>query len=373
MSARFASFYARFEDKFRGARAVICARLLEYVPLLQVIERDGASAVDLGCGRGEWLELLRDRGWRAHGVDLDDQMLARCTALGLDVRREDAVAHLRALPAASLDLVSGFHVVEHLPLDVLLDVVAEARRVLRPGGLAIFETPNPENLQVGAHTFYLDPTHVRPLPPGLLSFIVQEAGFGLVDVLRLHPYEELALGESADTPPAVAESIRRLFGPQDYAVIGLNVASAADPLAEPVSTAIERIRRDGAATTATHAQRLAAAEQRAAAAEAAGREAGDRAGRAEAEAQRLREAFAAAEGSRARLDAELAALRGDAQGVRQERDALQVQLDAHRVLARDALERCDRAAAELDEMKNSLLWRAGGPAYRGLRSLLRGK
>ncbi|WP_296556939.1 class I SAM-dependent methyltransferase [Pigmentiphaga sp.] len=142
-------------------------------------------AFDLGCGRGEWLELLSEQGVRVQGVDLDDGMLAACQESGLNANKGDAIAFLRAQPDEAADVISAFHVVEHIGFENIRILVAEALRVLAPGGVLLLETPNPENLLVGGAGFYMDPTHERPIPPGLLSFVVENAGFGRLKVVRL--------------------------------------------------------------------------------------------------------------------------------------------------------------------------------------------
>lgn len=182
-----AGFYRAFEERFRGERSEIKERLQVYAPFLAALRaaHGEAPALDLGCGRGEWLEVLRDAGVPARGVDLDEGMLAACREAGLAVENRDALAELRALPAESHALVSAFHVVEHLPFESVHALAREALRVLRPGGLLVMETPNPENLMVGTAAFYMDPTHLRPIPPGLLAFVTEHYGFAVSKVLRL--------------------------------------------------------------------------------------------------------------------------------------------------------------------------------------------
>jgi O-antigen chain-terminating methyltransferase len=118
-------------------------------------------------------------------------MLQACRDRGLKVEVADAVAYLKALPSHSLCLVSGFHIAEHLPFHVLQQLIIEAKRVLTPGGLLILETPNPENIMVGTSSFYLDPTHERPIPPELLSFLPEYYGYQRTKVLRLQESPEL--------------------------------------------------------------------------------------------------------------------------------------------------------------------------------------
>jgi O-antigen chain-terminating methyltransferase len=181
------SFYRAYEDRNRGSRELIKSRLLAYRPFFEpwVAREPAPRALDLGCGRGEWLEVLREAGYAASGVDLDDGMLAGLRRRGFDVRRMDALQALRDTPDGSVALVSAFHLVEHIPFDDVRALIREALRVLKPGGLLILETPNPENIVVGANLFYQDPTHLRPLPTELLRFAVEFEGFERHVVARL--------------------------------------------------------------------------------------------------------------------------------------------------------------------------------------------
>jgi len=218
------SIYLSFEDIFRGNRADIKQRLEAYLPLLK---ETGAGApdmpiLDVGCGRGEWLELLRAQSWKARGMDINRSMLAECRSLGLDVEEGDVLDYLKAQPAASLGAVTGFHIVEHLPFDVLIALLDEVVRVLKPGGIAIFETPNPENLSVLSRLFYLDPTHRNPIPSHTLKFLVEARGLCRVEVVQLNPFDASFLVQDQDN-----ELARRFnsyfYGPQDYAVVGRKV------------------------------------------------------------------------------------------------------------------------------------------------------
>jgi O-antigen chain-terminating methyltransferase len=217
-------FYRAFEDRYRGSRDVIKQRLGAYAPFLEPLvqsqQPQQPQALDLGCGRGEWLELLGEYGFNARGVDLDDGMLAACRERGLQVETGDAVAALRACPDHSLALVSAFHLVEHIPFELVQEITLEAQRALQPGGLLIMETPNPENLVVGASSFYMDPSHLRPIPPSLLAFTAEHAGYQRHKVVRLQ--EEAAL--HSDRPLAL---IHVLEGPSpDYSVVAQTSAPA---------------------------------------------------------------------------------------------------------------------------------------------------
>ncbi|MGH8016777.1 MAG: class I SAM-dependent methyltransferase, partial [Opitutaceae bacterium] len=175
------------------------------------------ALIDLGCGRGEWLDLLRARDVSARGVDLSNAFVDDCRSRMLDVVRMDAVSYLSKLPDRCVAAVTSFHLVEHLDFSTLLAMLRQAFRVLAPGGVIILESPNPENLLVSCTTFHQDPTHRRPLPPGLLEFAVSHIGFTNTSVQRSSPYpEEFRLEPGTES----ADRLNNLlYGPQDYAVI----------------------------------------------------------------------------------------------------------------------------------------------------------
>lgn len=251
-------FYRAFEDKYRGSRELIKTRLQVYLPFIQPLLKayPASEVLDLGCGRGEWLELLSEQGFKPIGVDLDDGMLQSCRERNLDVKTADALTFLRSLPSESQSIVSGFHIAEHLPFDVLQQSVIEAKRVLRRGGLLILETPNPENIAVGTSSFYLDPSHQRPLPPDLLLFVAEHYGFAISKVIRLQeePFlrqsEELSLmnvinGASPDYAvvaqkgghDALQEALRMAFDQ----IYGLTVNDLAERYQSNLEKRLERI------------------------------------------------------------------------------------------------------------------------------------
>jgi SAM-dependent methyltransferase len=219
-------FYRSFEERFRGPRQEIKSRLRFYLPFIEPFKKTQPSpkVVDLGCGRGEWLELLAENGFSAQGVDQDDGMLAACRERGLSFEKEDVINYLKRLPDARMAIVSGFHIAEHLPFADLRTLVQESARVLADGGLLILETPNPENLRVASSNFYLDPTHMRPLPPELLKFLAEYYGFARVKIVRLQ--------EPADLCVKTAITLMDVLGGSspDYAIIAQK-ASAANFLA----------------------------------------------------------------------------------------------------------------------------------------------
>lgn len=209
------ALYASFEDHFRGSRKEIKNRLTTYIPFVEKVlaSTQKAGIVDIGCGRGEWLDLLSNYGFKSSGIDINSTMVERCQELGLDVIESDGLSYLRAQEDNSLAIVSAFHVIEHLPFREFICLIEEALRVLCPGGIVIFETPNPENLIVGACNFYLDPTHRNPIPPNTAQFLLENRGFRQVEIHRLQP-----MGGDHGLENAFLNSL--LLGSQDYAVIG---------------------------------------------------------------------------------------------------------------------------------------------------------
>lgn len=214
-------FYVEFEALFRGSMAEIKQRMTVYLPYLKHVTslpRDQRlPVVDVGCGRGEWLELLHENEIPGMGVDMNQAMVKVCVERGLLVRCADAIAYLRELPAGSVSAVTGFQIIEHLPFPVFVALLEAALHALCPGGIVIFETPNPENLKVGACNFYFDPTHLHPIIPQVAEFTAKQRGYSKAEILRLHPYpdEHLAKGDSD-----IARIINKeLYGPQDYALI----------------------------------------------------------------------------------------------------------------------------------------------------------
>jgi 2-polyprenyl-3-methyl-5-hydroxy-6-metoxy-1,4-benzoquinol methylase len=212
------ALYLAFENQFRGSREDIKGRQRIYLPYLAGagVGTVDKPLLDIGCGRGEWLEILRENGHTARGVDSNASMISICRELGLDAIASDALAYLKTLPDQSLGAVTGMHVIEHLPFPVLLKFLAQARRVLQTGGLAIFETPNCKNLVVGACNFYSDPTHQNPVFPDTAKFLLEHVGFSSADILYLAPAPGSPFRQEA---PDTGMLHHWFFGPRDFAVI----------------------------------------------------------------------------------------------------------------------------------------------------------
>ncbi|MEP6955652.1 MAG: methyltransferase domain-containing protein, partial [Chthoniobacterales bacterium] len=221
IDARLAdTYYVAFENAFRGQRADIKERQAIYLPYISGQEGPCSDlpVLDLGCGRGEWLELLGENGFTARGIDLNLEMVDYCRSRGLEASAEDALECLKAQPDYSLAAVTAFHLIEHLPFAILTELWREALRVLEPGGSLICETPNPANIQVGAHFFYRDPTHQRPLPPDSTRFLAQHVGFREAEILPMNPCTpETRI--AADGLEVTERFNEMFYGAQDYAIV----------------------------------------------------------------------------------------------------------------------------------------------------------
>lgn len=209
---------ARFEDEFRGSREDLLGRYQDVASRLA-----GSGPVfDLGCGRGEFVELLVAMGIEAWGVDLDAELVKMATDRGLPVEHGDGLRILDRMDDESLGGLVLIQVVEHLTPQEVVDLVDVATAKVRPGGKVLVETVNPQSLYVFAHAFYVDPTHLRPVHPAYLMFLFKEAGFGSVDIeWRSPPPAGDVMVEAGD--PATEANNRRLnqllFAPQDYLLI----------------------------------------------------------------------------------------------------------------------------------------------------------
>ena len=217
-----------FAELERGSREEIRERVEGYVPFFA-----SGPIVDLGCGRGEFLEAASARGLEAYGIDSDPEAIELCRRLGLDARRDDLFDHLRGLGPASLGGVFCSQVVEHLPPELLPELMVEIARALRPNGVAVIETPNPASFATHVHSFWRDPTHIRPVPDVALGFAARSAGLVVETTVysSLPPPEERlqSVGVIPSDPElrvlvdafnAMAERLNDLlYGYQDYALV----------------------------------------------------------------------------------------------------------------------------------------------------------
>ncbi len=211
--------FGAFADRFRGSRELIIERQR---PLLAEVVGMPGPLLDLGCGRGEWLELAQEAQLEASGIDGDSANVRRCQEQGLRASEGEILAHLRGLAPESLGAITAFHIVEHLDFADFVEVLREAHRVLRPGGKLLIETPNTANVLVGASTFHLDPGHILPLHPLLIEFVLDAVGFQNVTVQSINPAPTITT--PPDGPAGLHEVITAvnayLFSGQDTLAIG---------------------------------------------------------------------------------------------------------------------------------------------------------
>ena len=187
VSSEHSFSYSAFENFFRGPRDQIKQKLFIYLPLVTSCTALAIKpALDIGCGRGEWLELLGDNYINAVGIDSNAEFVDYCQSMSLKVEMQDLFEFLAIQGDQQYSLITGFHIIEHIPPDKQLGFLHSVFRLLSPGGIIIFETPNPENVTVGSCNFYIDPTHIRPIPTHLLQFLALQAGFASPLIARLN-------------------------------------------------------------------------------------------------------------------------------------------------------------------------------------------
>ena len=215
------AMYVALEDYFRGNPAEIAQRQKQYIPYVATVVDEEHPLLDIGCGRGEWLELLASAGIPARGIDTNRISVDEACERGLQVELGDVLTVLRAAPRESLGAITLFQVMEHLPFPMLVETFRLAVGALRPGGILIAEIPNTETLAVGATTFWIDPTHQRPLFPGILKFLASEVGFSSIDSVYSTPLaaEPELLGIPEPDRSVLLKLFRRIDGPGDFALI----------------------------------------------------------------------------------------------------------------------------------------------------------
>jgi 2-polyprenyl-3-methyl-5-hydroxy-6-metoxy-1,4-benzoquinol methylase len=219
--------YFGFEEKFRGSEEDIKARQGAYLEYFQ----GQNDILDIGCGRGEFLELLREAGTKVKGVDLDLDMVLYCREKGLDVVQEDGFTYLDSLPDEALGGIFAAQVIEHLESNQIIELVKLCRRKLRPGGILILETLNPKCLMIFAESFYMDFSHIKPIHPEAMKFLFESTGFFNVELRFSAPVEPSKRILPLPNPEVVGTTLEGfnrsleqlnelLYGFQDYAVIG---------------------------------------------------------------------------------------------------------------------------------------------------------
>ncbi|HYI95242.1 MAG TPA: class I SAM-dependent methyltransferase [Bryobacteraceae bacterium] len=204
--------YTRFADKFRGSEDYVRQTQSFYVPYF----KDCHAVLDIGCGRGEFLEVMREAGIQTHGIDLDSSSVEECRNKGLSAEVADLFHYLSTETGEPFDGIFAAQLAEHLPPTLLPRMIKLCAARLKPGGVLALETPNPESLAIFATHFYIDPTHTRPIPPALMAFYFEEFGLGRIEVQRRFPAGD-SMPEVKELPQAVQE---KFFGSLDYAIIG---------------------------------------------------------------------------------------------------------------------------------------------------------
>lgn len=176
------------------------------------------KALDIGCGRAEWVELLQKNQIDAFGIDMNHAMVEEAHRNGVkNIQNIDLFKYLKNLQDNSFDLITAFHIIEHIPFENLMIFFKEIRRVLKSGGQIMLETPNPENLLVSSLTFYKDPTHLNPLPAEVVEFMINYFGFLDIKIVYLNPFpKEMCIDEKTKSSEVLN---KLLFKEQDYMVI----------------------------------------------------------------------------------------------------------------------------------------------------------
>jgi len=172
-------FYTEFENNFRGSREQIINVLSNYDGLIDYILNidNDPSLLDIGSGRGEWIQKCNAKGFKSIGLELDPVMVKDCKKLNLNIKQGNALSLLDEFSEDSFSIVSAFHVIEHMNHENIKDLLVKSKRVLKPDGLLILETPSIDNLMVSSKSFHIDPTHINPIHPDLLAFMIKRTGF----------------------------------------------------------------------------------------------------------------------------------------------------------------------------------------------------
>jgi O-antigen chain-terminating methyltransferase len=204
--------YTRFAFRFRGSEEHVRQTEELYRPFFA----NCRNVLDIGCGRGEFLQLMRDMNIPAKGIDLGAESVAMCREKGLDAEAADLFTYPPLQTAGEFDGIFASQLVEHLDPARLPEMIRLCAASLRRGGVLAIETPNPDCLAIFATYFYLDPTHTRPVPRQLLEFYMEESGIGSIEVHEISPAVE-SIPELAELPEPLR---KRFFGGLDYAIIG---------------------------------------------------------------------------------------------------------------------------------------------------------
>ncbi len=212
--------YFKFENKFRGSEEKIMEMQRKYLKYFEGVE----NVLDIGCGRGEFLRLLKEKGISSKGIDINATFVDHCIKANSNVEFVDANSYLIGLEDDSLDGITAFQVIEHLDKKYLIDLITLCYKKLKKGACLVFETPNPKALSVFVNSFYIDLSHKNPIHPQALLFLMESQGFTEAeiaytsfvkgdDMLKYGDIDDEAYRKNVDMLNNI------LYGPQDYAVI----------------------------------------------------------------------------------------------------------------------------------------------------------
>ncbi len=221
--------YFRFENRYRGFETEIKKKQEMYLPFFKGAD----NILDIGCGRGEFLSLLKENGVTASGIDLNEDMIQICQKKDLSAEKANAFDYLKTLEDGSLGGIFAAHVIEHVGNDRLREFVQLCSNKLKSGGTLIYETPNPHSIVVSSTSFYLDLTHINPIHPETIQFLLDSCGIAKSEIKYLSPFpiekqlEKISVPSSQSARETVEQINRNiehlnqiLYGFQDYAVIG---------------------------------------------------------------------------------------------------------------------------------------------------------
>lgn len=219
-------FYLRYNEVLMpDSRESVKSRAKVYISKIETWfsnkNKKEIIAVDLGCGECEWIELLQENGIKGTGVDSNTQVIqkVRQTLPNIDIVESDAFGYLKNLAEGSIDLLSSFHMVEHLDMLEIIELLAECTRVLKKDGMLIMETPNPQNILTSSYYFNMDPTHKKPIPPELLTFFIEESGLKFKEKVLLYPLEFVPYVYKKEDP--IADIVYRFNMEQAYSILAV--------------------------------------------------------------------------------------------------------------------------------------------------------
>lgn len=212
--------YLFFENKFRGSRNVIKERQKMYLDYIGPNDK----VLDIGCGRGELIELLTEKGIESEGIDINEEMIDYCLERGFDVKHADAIKYLSSIAPRSYDCIVMCQVIEHLTFQQYTQLISSMHNALKPGGRIIIETINVQSVYAMSNWFYIDPTHTKPVHPETLDFVIKEIGFVRTERKFLSPVDHINIPsiekeEFTSFNESIANLYGTIYGNQDYAII----------------------------------------------------------------------------------------------------------------------------------------------------------